>query len=578
MMQDFLNCQTIIEVLSKRAQDEPQKTAYTFLNDDSLETTLSYSELDQKARAVATYLESFQLNNKPILLAYPTGLEFIISFFGCLYAQSIAVPVYPPDPLNFNNTLPRIETIIEDSNAEIILAPTELIKQLSSYLKYFQSLLNLKKISLDLIDLNRDVKMDSLNIDSKKVAFLQYTSGSTSKPKGVILTHKNIIEFERMLQKGMSFSNDITYVGWLPLHHDAGLIGNTLQSLFSGTHCVFMSPFSFLQRPFRWLKAISDYNAQISGGPNFGYELCARKISNDEKEMLDLSHWRVAWSSAEPVRFETIEKFSKSFEQCGFKRKSFCPCYGLAEATLAVTCSGGEPKSICIDRKSLEKNTVNVSNENALNLAKILVSSGKVYSDQKVRIVNPFTKKECSANQIGEIWVQGPNVALGYWNNPKATDQVFKACINGDKDNFFLKTGDLGFIKEGELYVTGRLKDLIIVRGQNYYPHDIEQVVEKSHQLIRPGCTAAFSIDDDKEEKLIVLAEIYSKKSNLSNSDLALIKRKIQASIINTFQIKAKEIILLKENTMPKTSSGKHQHFSCKENFIKGTLERLESI
>ncbi len=580
MVNELSDFQTIIDVLRFRALTQPEKIAYTFLGDDDVKTSISYFELNRKAKTVATFLKAAGLSGSPVLLAYPTGIEFIICFLGCLYARSIAIPVYPPDPINLNSTLPRLEAIVGNSGSKALLTDANLIESVSPLLGHFPLFSALKKISLNSIDVNTIDEDIGSDVGLDTIAFLQYTSGSTSRPKGVILNHKNIIEFEKRLQWGMSFYEDATYVGWLPLHHDAGLIGNTLCSLYGGTHCVFMSPLTLLKRPFKWLKAISDYKGTTSGGPNFGYELCVRKVSEEQRNALDLSHWKVAWSSAEPVRYETIERFSSYFQPCGFKKSSFHPCYGLAEATLAVTYSKEGPRYIHLERKSLEKNIAKVDIQTTNST--ILVSAGKIYTYQNLRIIDPKTRQECREDQVGEIWIQGPNVALGYWDNPEETKTTFQAEIEGKDLGFFLRTGDMGFLKDDELYITGRLKDMLIIRGQNYYPQDIELVAEKAHPSIRPGCVASFSTENNEEERLVLLAEIYSKDVKKNNNDekiyeefLTSIKRKIQAAVIDFFQIQAYKIILLEENTLPKTSSGKHQRFLAKEKFLKNSLRVL---
>jgi acyl-CoA synthetase (AMP-forming)/AMP-acid ligase II len=358
-------------------------------------------------------------------------------------------------------------------------------------------------------------------------AFLQYTSGSTSQPKGVIVSHANLLHNEELIQQAFSQTESSVIVGWLPLYHDMGLIGNVLQTLYVGAQCVLMSPAAFLQSPFRWLQAISYAKATTSGGPNFAYDLCVRKISEEQRAQLDLSSWKVAFNGAEPIRPATLERFTEAFAPCGFNAEAFHPCYGLAEATLFVTGkAAGSPRAQSFNVAELVKNRVVSSGGNGTE-NKRLVSCGVSFGEQTVVVVNPETRIEADTDEVGEIWVAGPSIAGGYWNQPEATRQTFHAQLAGDTQKKFLRTGDLGFVFDGELYVTGRLKDLIIIRGLNHYPQDIEQTVEQSHAALRPGCGAAFSVEIEGEEKLVVVQEVQRTRKAVDREIFEAIRQRV---------------------------------------------------
>jgi acyl-CoA synthetase (AMP-forming)/AMP-acid ligase II len=426
-------------------------------------------------------------------------------------------------------------------------------------------------------------------LNRETLAFLQYTSGSTAAPKGVMVSHGNLLSNERMVQQAFGHTEQSTFAGWLPLYHDMGLIGNVLQPLYIGAACILMAPMAFLQRPVRWLQAISRYRARTSGGPNFAYDLCVRKITDEQRAALDLSSWRVAFNGAEPVRASTLEQFTATFAPCGFRPETFYPCYGLAEATLFV--SGGTPAALpifqTVQGTALEHNqalTASADHE----ATRRLVGCGQTWQEQQIRIVDPETQTECPGGRVGEIWVSGPNVAQGYWQHADATERTFQARLAGTQDGPFLRTGDLGFMQDGELFVTGRLKDMIIISGRNHYPQDIEQTVEHSHPAIRLGCCAAFSIDVDGEERLVVAAEVDrhhrppSRNASLETGNLpegmapadgeSMVKA-IRRAVVEQHDLRVHEVVLLKVGGVPKTSSGKIQRHACRNGLLAGSLD-----
>jgi natural product biosynthesis luciferase-like monooxygenase protein/FkbM family methyltransferase len=422
------------------------------------------------------------------------------------------------------------------------------------------------------LDISIASQWRSERLPGESLAFIQYTSGSTATPKGVMLTHDNLLQNQRMIQLAFEQTEHSIILGWLPLYHDMGLIGNVLQSMYCGARCILMSPLSFLQKPARWLQAISRYGATTSGGPNFAYDLCVRKIGLQERASLDLRTWTVAFNGAEPIREDTIDRFCAAFEPCGFRREAFFPCYGLAEATLFV--SGG-PKSASpvvarVKRAALEMNA-GVGADGVDENVTSFVGSGRTGLEQEIRIVDPVSLRERPAGLSGEIWVAGPHVAQGYWGRPEESESTFRAYVADTLAGPFLRTGDLGFMREGELFVTGRLKDLIIIRGRNYFPHDIELTVELSHDNLRPGGGAAFSIDLLGEEHLVVVQEVDRHR----NTDLQTVIGAIRQAVTEEYELQAHAIVLIKAGKLPKTSSGKVQRHACRASFLEAGFEPL---
>ena len=457
-MQDY---PTILEILSYRAKQTPKQIAYIFLEDGESQTAkITYQELEEKAKKIALNLKSWK--GERALLLYPSGLEFISAFFGCLYAGIIAVPAYLPRK---NQKLSRLLAILEDSQAKLVLTKQKnltLLKEnrgqeLNSHQLKFIATDNLKNERGDWVI--QKTKPNSL-------AFLQYTSGSTDNPKGVMITHGNLMHNLENIKQAFGHNQKSIGVGWLPLFHDMGLIGHVLQPIYVGFPSILMPPVAFLQKPIRWLKAISKYRATTSGGPNFAYDLCVKKIPPEEIANLDLSSWDLAFNGAEPTRGETLKEFSQKFAARGFNYTAFYPCYGMAETTLFTTGGDKEQKPVIqgIKAGELEQNSV-VESEISSPESRVFVGCGHPYPDTKVIIVNPDSLTPCSSEQIGEIWVSSSSVATGYWNRPEATKQTFQAYLQ-EGEGPFLRTGDLGFVKNGELFVTGRLKDLIIIRGR----------------------------------------------------------------------------------------------------------------
>lgn len=560
---------SLVSLLRHRVREQGKQTAYTFLKGDKSETeAMTYSQLDRKARAIAARLQSFGDPGNRALLLYPAGLEFIAAFFGCLYAAMVAVPANPP---RLNRSLSRLKSIATDSDAWLVLTTTSIIERLERQPLRNPELASLQWIATDAIHdgLEADWHRPSLTCDS--LALLQYTSGSTGSPKGVMVSHENLLHNLDFIHKFFGHSSKTLVVNWLPHYHDMGMIG-VMQPVFGGFPIVLMSPVHFVQKPIRWLRAISHFRATTSGGPNFAYDLCVQKTTPAQRAGLDLSSWELAFNGAEPVRPESLDRFARAFEPCGFQPKAFYPCYGMAESTLMI--SGvkkkAEPKVLTIDMQAMETNRIIPIVGNHV-CGRSLVGCGTTATGQRLLIVDPETNLPCDANTVGEIWVSGPSVAKGYWNQEEESKNTFNATLADTGEGPFLRTGDLGFIRDNQLFVTGRLKDIIIIRGLNHYPEDIEFTIEKSHTALRSGCGTAFSVDFEGEERLVVVQEV--ERKYIRDLDTDAITRAIRKSVSKEHELQVHAIALVKPFSIPKTSSGKIQRHACRARFLSNSLK-----
>jgi amino acid adenylation domain-containing protein len=562
---------SLVDLLRRRALDEPDRLAYTFLVDgEADEVHVTYGELDRRSRAVGARLQSLGAAGERVLLLHPPGLDYISAFFGCLYASAVAVPVYPP---RLNQTLRRLQAITVDARAGFALTTAQILSRIEPLLPQTPALAALRW--LDVGDTAEGVEgaWREPSVTGGSLAFLQYTSGSTGLPKGVMLSHDNLLHNSELLRQAFEYGPDSRCVSWLPLYHDMGLIGGMLQPLRGGYPCVLLSPISFLQRPFRWLQAISRYRATISGGPNFAYDLCVRKVRPEQIEALDLSSWVSAFNGAEPVRHDTLERFAAAFRPSGFRSESFYPCYGLAEATLIV--SGGKKSAPPITEtfrvEELGANRAAVVSRVDEEGGRTLVGSGSPLGDQQVIIADPETLTKRAPGRVGEIWVSGRSVAQGYWGNEEETGRTFRAYLVDTSEGPFLRTGDLGFLHGGELFVTGRLKDLIIIRGRNHYPQDIEATVESCYEALRSAPGAAFSVGEGGEERLVVVQEVAHRRQ----ADLGEVIESIRHAISEEHELQAHAVVLIKPGTIPKTSSGKIQRHVARADYLAGSLQVL---
>jgi amino acid adenylation domain-containing protein/non-ribosomal peptide synthase protein (TIGR01720 family) len=560
----------LVGLLQKRVQESPERSAFIFLSGTDLQqSTLTFSQLDAQARAIAGLLQSVAERGERALLLYPPGLDFIAAFFGCLYAGIVAVPAYPP---RLNRNALRITAIAEDSEASLALSTTAVVGRLESLTAHTPGLGKMQWLATD--DLPRDMAESwrAVHIETEGLAYLQYTSGSTASPKGVMITHANVLHNSGYLAKALRHSQEDRSLSWLPHFHDLGLVHGILQPLYSGFPGYLMAPMSFLQRPLDWLRAISQFRITHSDGPNFAYELCATKISEKEKAGLDLSSWIMALNGAEPVFPETLDRFTTAFADYGFQRSAFYPAYGLAEATLVVSGAKDETQAgcCCVLAGALERNRIALAQKGQSG-ARVLSASGMFGPGMDVAIVDPESGRRCAEDEIGEVWVSGPSVALGYWKRAEETEQIFGAKLVDGGEQRFLRTGDLGFIDQGHLYITGRLKELIITRGRNYYPQDIERTARESCPSVQLGTGAAFSISIGTEERLVLVHEV-SRHAHVAEEEIFA---SIRSAIAEEYEVQTHEIVLVKSGAVPKTSSGKIQRRLCREDFLQGNLQVL---
>lgn len=561
--------ETLVDIGYRRTDMQGDSLVFRFLETGEINgpvQTLTYAQLDRRARTIAACLQADLPPGERILLLYPQGLDFISAFYGCLYGGYIAVPTLPPDPARAAVTLSRLQTIIRDAKPARILT-TMSIAQMISEGHAGSNLPFVKIITSDKLDEYSSAAYKFPKISPDSLAFIQYTSGSTSQPKGVMVSHGNLVN--NMSAMAATYEDWRTVASWLPPTHDMGLI-KMLYSIFIGGSTTFISPLHFLQRPMRWLEMVSHYPIDGSAAPNFAYNLCIAKSTEAERAKLDLSKWRHAINASEHVRAATIDQFCDAFECAGFQRRSFSASYGLAESTL-LACGveqKNEPYVLSVDNAALQRNVVALSN--AAQQAYTVVSCGFTPEGSKILIVDPETKKRCGERMVGEIWISSDSVAQGYWQNTEMTEQIFKAHL-ASGDGPFLRTGDLGFMHEEQLFVTGRIKDMIIIRGRNIYPQDIESSIEKNIKALRLGCSVAFSVDAGNEERLVIVAEVRNEK----DIDVAACTRMIRNTILIEQEISPHAVVLVRPRTIPKTTSGKHQRRACRERYLKGEFDAI---
>ena len=554
---------TLVELVRECAAADGDRVSHRFLRDgQELSAELTYGELDRRARATAVALRRHAAAGDRILLLFPPGLDFLVAFVGSLYAGMIPVPAYPPRPQQSDD---RVRAMATDCQPALGLTTTDTIGRIE--------LPATRCLSLDAMpcDAADEWQMPAA-VQSSAIAHLQYTSGSTATPKGVAVTHANLLHNLADLDRGWEHTASSTIVSWLPAYHDMGLVYGLLMPLYARVPCVLMPPVVFIQRPVRWLQAITRFRGTHAAAPNFAYDHCVRRVKPEDRTALDLSSWEVAVNGAEPVRPDTIDRFSSTFAECGFRRFAFAPGYGLAEATLKVTAArrGEGPTIAAFSAAALEQRSVEPRSP-AETDSRSLVGCGAPILETRVSIVAPVTRAVSPPEAIGEIWVGGPSVAAGYWGAAEESEHTFRART-ADGAGPFLRTGDLGFVSAGQLFVAGRLKDVIIIRGQNHYPHDIELTVERSGALVRPAAGAAFAIERDGEEQLVVVQEV---ERGLSAADRTAQIDTIRQAIAREHELHAFDVLLLKPGAIPKTSSGKIQRAACRTAYLEGTLAAL---
>ena len=565
---------SLVEALHSWARTQPDTVAYRFLVDgdcDGEVRELTYGQLGRRAHAVAGRLQELGLGGSRVMLLYPPGWEFVCGYLGALSAGAVAVPAVPPQGrAQSQRTLSRLKRLVVDADAKAILGPRSIIDALDELMSHVPELAGVARLAAEEIPDEAADRWQEPAISADSVAFLQYTSGSTSAPRGVMVTHGNLMHNQQVITEALGLTPEARercggelYVSWLPTFHDMGLIGPVLNALFLGGTTTLLSPLHFLHRPERWLTAISRYRPHVSGGPNFAYELCVRQAGPEPSRGLDLSSWRVAFNGAEPVRAETLGRFAETFAGAGFRREAFFPCYGLAEATLIVTGGPADRAPTVLDWSDGE--TAGAGRE--------LVGCGRPGPGLTVLIVDGERRAECAEGEVGEIWVAGESVARGYWRNTPATREVFRGSL-ADGRGGFLRTGDLGFLRGGELFVTGRLKDLLVIDGRNHYPQDLELSAEKAHPALRPGCTAAFSVEDGaRGESPVIVAEAPAQAATMLDE----IKAVIRSRVGEAHGLTLRDVVLISPGTIPKTSSGKIQRRASRAAYLDGTLSVLSS-
>lgn len=556
----------MVEIARWRAKHQGDRLAYTFLLDgDEKEEHLTYSELDRRARLIASWLQSRVQTGESVLLLFDQGLDFISAFYGCLYAGVIAVPAYPPER---NKRLRRLKAVVRDSQAKLAITTTDVINR---FQKSEDREFSLPWYAIDRFSDELAEQWQERPIDPDMITYLQYSSGSTGNPKGIQVTHRNLIHNSELIRLRLQHTPQDVSVSWLPIFHDLGLIGCVIQPMYVGFHAVSLSPYVYVANPYLWLKAIHRFRGTTTCSPNFGFDLCVRKTTPEQRAQLDLSSWRVAVNCAEPVRQETLERFTKTFAAQGFRHEAHYPMYGMAETTLYIT--GGRvdetPRYLTVSKQALAQGKIKTSiaeNEER----QTFVSCGTFGEDFEWKIVNPQTLTECQENEVGEIWVKSPSVAQGYWKRPEQTREDFEAYL-GDEGPF-LRTGDLGFCVDGEIYLAGRWKDLIIIRGRNHYPQDIEQTVEMVSKQLRPGCGAAFSVDMENEEALVIVQEV---RNHTTKEELSMLAQQIYRRVAEEHGVRLRELLLIPQDHVKKTSSGKIERRACKKAYLDGAFSVL---
>ncbi|MFE5140720.1 fatty acyl-AMP ligase [Streptomyces fagopyri] len=562
---------SLVDLLTAHASRQPDRTAYRYLvtgDCDGEIQDISYGRLAERSRAVAAWLQERGLAGSRAMLLYPPGLEFMSAYLGCLSAGVVAVPGVPPQGRSQNHrALLRTRRLMADADVRVILGGRDVMAALAGTAEHLPELAGITRVATEDIPDEAAGSWREPDLTADSVAFLQYTSGSTSAPRGVMVTHGNLLDNERIITERMGHTPEVIeeyghelFVSWLPVYHDMGLIGPVLNAVHLGVTATFFSPLHFLQRPERWLNAVSHYGPHTSGGPNFAYELCLKHATPELLDGLDLSRWRVAFNGAEPVRAATLSRFTETFAAAGFRREALYPCYGLAEATLIVT-GGSVPAP-----PTLVESAGTGPHAGATDA--VAVGSGRPGPGTTVVIADPERQEELPEGEVGEIWVAGASVAKGYWRNALATRQTFRAALR-NREGHFLRTGDLGFLRDGELFVTGRLKDLMVIDGRNHHPQDLELSAEMSHWALRPGCTAAFSVDAGEEgERPVLVAETAPEALGESEKIVDLIR----GAIGEAHGLPVRDVVLIHPGTIPKTSSGKIQRRATRTAYLDGTL------
>lgn len=561
---------TLIDIVNQRAMEEPDVAAYHFIDDDGiLISSLTYSELQYKAEAIAkTLLRTYSKGSRALLM-YRPGPAFIVAFYGCLRAGLVAVPTYPPRK---NQNLQRLKNIIADANVSVVLSDEVILGIAQTQFSEDEKLTHLPWLNTEALPPADGVSRTDLPaLAADEMAMFQYTSGSTGSPKGVVVTHNNIMCNQRVMAHITEHSRESIGVSWLPHFHDMGLFYSVIQPVYVGFPMHLMSPAYFSQRPLRWLQAIHQYRATTSCAPNFAYDMCVESVQKQNDLKLDLSCWKTSFNSAEPVSAATIDRFQNRFGVYGYADTVHRPCYGMAEMTLVgASTVGGKHRRLTVQANELQSGSVKDWSPGTQSY--VVVSSGPPVPGHSIAIVDPESKIRCTDDKIGEIWFKGCSVAAGYWEKEHETQEGFRAFIAGTDDGPYLRTGDLGFMRDGEVYVTGRCKDTIIIRGRNYYPQDIEEIAVRRSECVKNG-GAAFAVDVGGEAKLVLVQEI--KRTSVRNKNLEDVALQLKKMIAEEFGLQLYDVVFIKVNRLLKTSSGKIQRLANSRAYMKGELEPI---
>ncbi|MFC4050203.1 fatty acyl-AMP ligase [Actinomadura syzygii] len=562
--------QDFVSLVRQNVREHGDDRTFTFISEERgrkyRENVLGFAELDRMARALACRLESRGLRDRAVLLLYPEGLEFLKAFLGCLYARVVAVPA--PLPALDAGRFDRTRRIIDDAGVSLILTDAAHRDRIAAWLADAGLKGRVHCVDTESTTVGDPGDWEPPEFDRGTLAFLQYTSGSTSEPKGVMVTHGNLLSNGEEIKRRIEGTSETVGVGWVPHYHDMGLIGQFLQPLYLGCRYVFTSPITFIKRPVLWLELISRYRGTITVAPNFGYELALRRVTDAQMDGLDLSSLRVVKNGAEPVRAATLERMAERFAPAGFRPAMWMPCYGMAETTLLITAAplGGGPLVRGFDAGALALGRAVPATEDT---ARRLVSCGRPVT-LDVGVVDPETRARLPDGLVGEIWVRGGSVAAGYWANPAATGAAFGARTSGG-DGPYLRTGDLGFRFDGELYVTGRIKDLIIVNGRNIHAHDVEEVAQDVHPAVL--ATAAFTVDGGDAEHVVLVQEISTRAA--AGTPLDELASLVKAKVARAFDLPALSVVLAGRGTVRRTTSGKMQRGLTREAFLGGDAAAL---
>ena len=560
--------QTFLDAIRTRINQHRDQEAYLFTNpevlrilDQRLDTPYeghTYGAMDLRFRAVAAALQQVAKKGDRVLVLHEPGEGFVTAFMGCLYAGMVAVPIYPPNPARLERTLPYFLAVIQDAAPAVVLTNEVFKVAAADFLSGMEGFKNVPILLTAEIPSDQATSYETCAPTDDEVAFFQYTSGSTGRPRGVMLTHGNLANNLNQIRSHYAYTPGTRQVFWLPPYHDMGLVTGILAPLYNGGSSFLMSPMEFLQDPNRWIQAMHWYKADGTGGPNFGFEITAKKFKPETFKNLDLSRWVIAANGAEPIKFSTLEKFAATFGPYGFHLEAFCPSYGMSETTNMV--SGGLHGTLVpryVQRGALEKNRKVIELPHETSETRTVVSCGKIGPDFDVRVVDPITLKECAQDRAGEIWLKGGSIGKGYWNDAEKTAATFNATLPETNESGFLRTGDYGFIRDEQIYITGRLKDLIIIRGRNYHPEDIEHTLNQAHPNFAPGACAAFAADDEHGERLVVVQELLDDRPDFPAAFVKEMFQKASIAVSDKHGIQLSELVLIPRRTLHKTGSGK---------------------